>query len=153
MKMAGQHSRLLPGGRERMQTAARYRNRGPVGLLRSLQVSQNDQGFGDGGVLPIVIRLGLADFQDLGRQSSRLVRFLEEKGDGGRIYSRVKIRRLDFESAIVAIERLPQIMFVGGIRAPWILLGSTKDAQRLTAGRVTRAPRFQNFLGTRGRAA
>ena len=135
-----------------MQIAAGYVNRRPVRLLRSIQVSQDNQCFSDGCVFPIVIWLGLADFQDLCGQAAGLVRLFEEKSDRRRVYSRVKIWRLDFEGAIVAIERLPQTMFVGGIRAPLILVGSTKDAQCLAVGRVTRDQGCQNFLGTRGRA-
>ena len=151
LEMPGQHSRLLSGGRECVQIVAGCADRRPIRLLCSIQVSQDNQRFSDGCVSPIVLRLGLANFQNSASQSVRLVCLFKKESDRRCVDSGVEIGRFDFKGAVVAIERLPQGLLIGWIRAPLVLVGSAQNAQCFPVRRLLRGQRCENGLSANGR--
>src|SRR5438067_4773763 len=128
IKLAGQGTGLFSRRRKSAQVIALRGDGRAIGAFRRLGITQDDQCFRDSSVLPVVVRLRLTDFQDRLSYATGLVRLLEEKRDGCCVYAWIRIRRWKFESAVIVVEGLPQVMFIIRVCAPSILAGASQNA-------------------------
>src|SRR3954463_3828507 len=103
------------------------RYRCPISLSRSIRVAQNKEGFSNGGMFPVIVRLPLAYFQDGLGNAASFVGLFKEESYGGRIYSRIGIGRRYFESAIVVIKCFPKVLIVLGVGTPLVFIGPAQD--------------------------
>src|ERR1044072_8877681 len=98
-------------------------------------------------MFPVVVRLLLADFQDLLPQAGCLGGFFKKERESRCVYSRIGIRRAHFEGAVVTVESLAQEFFVVRVGTPLILIGATEDAQGFAILRTLGQEFVQDRLG------
>src|SRR5436190_19369559 len=126
-ELAGKHPGLLSSRRKSPEVVALGGNSSSIGVPGSLSISKDNQCFGYRRVLPVIVRLALANLQHSLRDLCRLVLFLQKKRDGRRVDAGIRIRWRNLKGAIVAVESLPKAALVGRTSTPLVFVGPAKD--------------------------
>ena len=96
-------------------------------MPRPFRVAQDQQCFRYRRVLPIIVRLTLADLKNRPGNAASLVRFFKEDRYRGGVYSGIRIGRRNFKGAVIRLECLAKELLVLRIHAPLVFVGPAKD--------------------------